>query len=169
MISWLPRPPDGLDLAMQRRSALTRLLTLAAASSAPAAWAATPPKVRVDVWKDAGCGCCQDWIAHIERHGFSAVLHDEGNAAARHRLGMPARLGSCHTARVEGYVIEGHVPAVEIHRLLKLRPVALGLAVPGMPVGSPGMDGPEYKGRKDPFDVLLVQADGHARVWQAYR
>ncbi len=82
---------------------------------------------------------------------------------------MPVELGSCHTATVEGYVIEGHVPASEMRRLLRERPKALGLAVPGMPVGSPGMDGPEYKGRRDPYDVLLVAAGGSTSVYRSYR
>ena len=82
---------------------------------------------------------------------------------------MPEKLGSCHTAQVGGYALEGHVPSRDIRRLLKERPKAVGLAVPGMPVGSPGMDGPEYQGRKDPYDVLLIQADGRSRVYQSYR
>jgi hypothetical protein len=86
----------------------------------------------------------------------------------RERLGMPQKLGSCHTALVAGYVIEGHVPAREIQRLLKDKPQALGLTVPRMPVGSPGMDGPEYGGRKDPYDVLLVAKDGTTTVFQRY-
>jgi hypothetical protein len=81
---------------------------------------------------------------------------------------MPAKLGSCHTALAGGYVIEGHVPAREIRRLLRERPDALGLSVPGMPIGSPGMDGPEYKGVVDPYDVLLVQADGRTTVFASY-
>ena len=95
-------------------------------------------------------------------------MHDTGNLQARDRLGMPRRLGSCHTAQVGGYVIEGHVPAREIHRLLRERPKALGLTVPGMPIGSPGMDGPEYGGRRQPYEVLLVAADGSTRVYQPY-
>jgi hypothetical protein len=82
---------------------------------------------------------------------------------------MPVALGSCHTAKVEGYAVEGHVPAREIQRLLKERPDAIGLAVPAMPLGSPGMDGPEYGGRNTPYDVLLVHRDGSSRVFQAYR
>lgn len=91
------------------------------------------------------------------------------NTDARQRLQMPIAHGSCHTALVDGYAIEGHVPAREIHRLLKERSAAIGLAVPAMPVGSPGMDGPAYGGRRDPYDVLLVGRDGSARVYQAYR
>jgi hypothetical protein len=122
----------------------------------------------VEVWKDPNCGCCHLWVEHLQTHGFKVNVRDVGNTAARQRLGMPEKLGSCHTATVGGYVIEGHVPAPDIRRLLKERPVALGLSVPGMPIGSPGMDGPEYKGRKDAFDVLLVQKDGSAKSFQAY-
>ena len=122
----------------------------------------------VEVWKDPNCGCCHLWVEHLQTHGFKVNVRDVGNTAARQRLGMLEKLGSCHTATVGGYVIEGHVPAADIRRLLKERPVALGLSVPGMPIGSPGMDGPEYKGRKDAFDVLLVQKDGSAKSFQAY-
>ena len=122
----------------------------------------------VEVWKDPNCGCCHLWVEHLQAHGFKVNVRDVGNTAARQRLGMPEKLGSCHTATVGGYVIEGHVPAADIRRLLKERPMALGLSVPGMPIGSPGMDGPEYKGRKDVFDVLLVQKDGSAKSFQAY-
>ena len=92
-----------------------------------------------------------------------------GNTAARKRLGIPEQLGSCHTALVGGYAIEGHVPAREIVRLLQEKPQGKGLAVPGMPVGSPGMDGAIYKGRKDPYDVLLVGWNGSTSVYQSYR
>lgn len=122
----------------------------------------------VEVWKDPNCGCCKDWITHLNGRGFATSVHDSGNAAKRTELGMPQRYGSCHTARVGPYVIEGHVPAREIHRLLKEKPAALGLAVPGMPIGSPGMDGPEYGARKDAYDVLLVKRDGSATMYQSY-
>jgi Cu/Ag efflux protein CusF len=122
----------------------------------------------VQVWKDPNCSCCQLWVEHLQASGFKVEVRDVGNTAARKRLGMPEQLGSCHTASVGGYVIEGHVPAAEIQRLLKERPAALGLSVPGMPIGSPGMDGPEYKGRKDAYDVLLVQKDGTAKSFQHY-
>ena len=131
--------------------------------------AAAPATVQVDVWKDPSCGCCGDWIKHLQRHGLQVAVHDSGNTAARSRAGIAQRYASCHTALVQGYALEGHVPAREVLRLLKERPTALVLAVPGMPVGSPGMDGPEYQGRKDPYDVLLLLADGSARVYQGYR
>lgn len=125
-------------------------------------------RTTVDVWKDPNCGCCQDWIAHLEQAGFAVQVHNTGNQAARQRLGLPERYASCHTAQVGGYVIEGHVPAQEIQRLLREQPKALGIAVPGMPVGSPGMDGPAYGGRRDPYAVLLVLRDGSNRVFARY-
>jgi len=133
-----------------------------------AGMAATPKGIDMEVWKDPSCGCCKDWIALMEQAGFSVRVSDIGNKGVRAQLGLPAKLGSCHTARVAGYVIEGHVPAREIKRLLRDKPDALGLTVPGMVVGSPGMDGPAYKGRKDPYDVLLVRRDGSTTVYQKY-
>ena len=124
---------------------------------------------KVEVWKDPNCGCCKDWIAHLEKSGFDVKVNDSGNDQARQRLGIPQSLGSCHTASVGGYAIEGHVPAREIKRLLAAKPQAVGLSVPGMPIGSPGMDAAIYKGRKDPFDVLLVARDGTSTVYQSYR
>jgi len=132
------------------------------------AGAAPGPSV-LEVWKSPTCGCCKDWIRHLESSGFQVKVRDTGNSAPRARLGIPMRLGSCHTAQVEGYAIEGHVPAREIRRLLGERPSALGLAVPGMPIGSPGMDGPAYGSRADPYDVLLVAKDGSTTSYQTYR
>jgi len=143
---------------LTRRHYLTALI---AAASLPMLATAGPAKIAVEVWKDPSCGCCKDWIAHMESNGFTLTVHDTGNAAARQRLGLPQRLASCHTAQVEGYVLEGHIPAADVRRLLKDKPQALGLAVPGMPLGSPGMDGPVYQGRKDPYDVLLVKKSGN--------
>jgi hypothetical protein len=148
------------------------LADLAAAACLPG-WAlaqSAPSKAGplVQVWKDPNCGCCKDWMVYLEKNGFRTQTFDTGNTAMRQRLGMPQKLGSCHTALVDGYVIEGHVPAREIQRLLKEKPQALGLSVPRMPLGSPGMDGPEYGGRKDPYDVLLVAKDGSATVFQSY-
>ena len=151
--------------AMQRR----QLLQLMAGGLALAA-AATPAQQRtlVEVWKDPNCGCCADWVKHLEAQGFQVKVNDTGNTAARKRLGIPEKLGSCHTALVAGYALEGHVPASDIRRLLKEKPQAVGLAVPGMPVGSPGMDGPAYGGRVDPYEVLLVGKDGSTRVFQRH-
>lgn len=130
--------------------------------------AVTAPRVPIQVWKDPNCGCCKDWITHLEENGFSVSVHDQGNNAARSRLGMPKKYASCHTALVQDYVIEGHVPASDIQRLLKEKPAALGLAVPAMPIGSPGMDGPTYGGRRDPYQVLLIQKNESATVFNSY-
>jgi hypothetical protein len=140
-----------------------------AALVAPAWAAAQVPGVHVEIWKSPTCGCCKDWIAHMERSGFRFTVHEVGNTAVRQRMRIPLALGSCHTAVIGRYAIEGHVPARDVQRLLKERPEAIGLTVPGMPVGSPGMDGPEYGGRKDPYDVLLVAMDGSTRVFSSYR
>ncbi len=151
---------------LTRRTVLMGTLLLHLAST----YAATP-KPTVEVWKSPTCGCCKDWVAHLEANGYVVTIREVGEsakAAQRAKLGMPEKLGSCHTALVNGYVLEGHVPAREITRLLAQRPRALGLAVPGMPVGSPGMDGPAYGGRVDPYAVMLVQRDGTASVFQRY-
>ena len=154
---------------MNKRSFLKAFAVMASVGSTtlglPAFARALPS---VEVWKDPNCGCCKDWVTYLEANGFQVRVHDSGNNAARARLGIPEKLGSCHTAQVGGYAIEGHVPARDIHRLLKERPKAVGLAVPGMPVGSPGMDAPIYGGRKDPYDVLLVLKNGSSRIYQSY-
>ena len=153
----------------RRRHALRALALGALAGAAPWAWAQKRAEpIAVEVWKDASCGCCGDWIAHMEQNGFKVTTHDTGNNAVRARLGLPARPGSCHTALVGGYLVEGHVHADEVHRLLRDKPAALGLAVPGMPIGSPGMDGPVYGGRRDAYDTLLVLRDGSTRVFRRH-
>ena len=141
---------------MQRRQFLAWLVTapLGASLVLPSA-AATDPFV--EVWKDPSCGCCKEWIAHVRNAGFTVTAHDTGNVAARTKAGIARQYGSCHTALVDGYAIEGHVPVREIQRLLKERPAAIGLAVPGMVIGSPGM---EQGGRVDPYRVLLLHRDG---------
>lgn len=151
---------------MKRR----RFIAAVAAFTAPGwAAAAAPGLPPVDVWKSPTCGCCQDWVTYLESHGFTVRVHDTGNTAMRARLRIPAALGSCHTALVGGYAIEGHVPVQDIRRLLAERPQAVGLAVPGMPIGSPGMDGPAYGNRTEPYDVLLVKADAPPSVFRAVR
>lgn len=154
-------------LSPARRGVLAGALGLGLLAGIPAL-AAGP--TRLQVWKSPTCGCCGDWIVHMREAGFEVDVHDTGNTAARARFGLPTRYGSCHTAMVEGYVIEGHVPAADVARLLREKPRALGLAVPGMPIGSPGMDGPAYGGRKDPYDTLLVESGGGGhRVFVAHR
>lgn len=146
-----------------------RGLLLAAGALPLAGLAQGPSRVLVEVWKDPECGCCHDWLQHLRDNGFAVKAHDSGNKATRAKLGIPPALASCHTGLVGGYAVEGHVPAREIRRLLQERPKALGLAVPGMPVGSPGMDGAVYGGRRDPYEVLLVLPSGETRVFAAYK
>lgn len=119
----------------------------------------------VEVYKTASCGCCKGWVKHLEANGFKVKAHDVQNPGDyRAKFGIPAELGSCHSGRVGGYALEGHVPAAEIKRLLASKPKAAGLAVPAMPMGSPGMEGP----RSDPYDVLLVKKDGKTSVFKHY-
>lgn len=126
--------------------------------------AAALPTVRV--FKTPTCGCCNAWIDHIEAAGFAVEATDVADTTPiAQRLAVPGDLRSCHTAQVGGYAIEGHVPAAEIRRLLADRPDAAGLAVPGMPVGSPGM---EMGDRRDPYRVLLFARDGTRRLFAQY-
>lgn len=128
-------------------------------------WAA-PDNLVVDVYKSPTCGCCSKWVDHLKANGFQVRAHDTQNVAAhKARLGVPDGYGSCHTAQVGGYLIEGHVPAKEIRRLLKERPRARGLVVPAMPMGSPGM---ETGGRKDTYEVFLVNRDGSTQTYAHY-
>lgn len=157
--------------ANRRQFALAGLAALALPAGALAQVQAQGQanSVQVEVWKSPSCGCCKDWIAHMEKSGFRFTVHETGNTAVRQRMRIPLALGSCHTAVIGRYAIEGHVPAKDVQRLLREKPEAVGLAVPGMPIGSPGMDGPEYGGRRDAYDVLLVAADGSTRVYSSYR
>lgn len=124
------------------------------------AWAQSA--TQIEVFKSPYCGCCEKWVEHMERSGFKVSAHNVNDVpAARKNLGMPDRFGSCHTAKIGGYVVEGHVPAADIQRLLKEKPKAIGLAAPGMPQGSPGME----TATPVPYETLLIQADGSARLF----
>jgi hypothetical protein len=140
---------------------LLPLLSFAQPGPAPG----LPP---IEIWKEPTCGCCGDWIAHVEASGFKVFVNVGGTAAMRARLGIPSTMASCHTARIGGYALEGHVPAREIRRLLREKPAAAGLAAPGMPIGSPGMDTASYQGKKNPYSVMLVARDGSAKTYQKY-
>ncbi|MAW85512.1 MAG: metal-binding protein [Phyllobacteriaceae bacterium] len=120
------------------------------------------------VLKDPNCGCCSAWIEILERDGFSVTLEaSEGAVLARYKSenGIPQSMVSCHTGRIDGYMVEGHVPVADIRRLLMERPDAIGLAVPGMPYGSPGM-GPESE--REAYDVFLIRHDGSTEVFTSY-
>lgn len=147
---------------MNRRSTLKGLAVAALGLPVFSALAAVPV---VRVYKSAGCGCCEEWIKHMEANGFTVKSQDVADTSVyRKRFGIPQELGSCHTAVVDGYALEGHVPAREVKRLLAEKPNAAGLSVPGMPLGSPGMEGP----RKDSYDVFLVLKSGDRSVYSHY-
>jgi len=116
----------------------------------------------VEVFKSPQCGCCGKWVEHLRQNGFEVRTHDANDVPAiRKAMRIPDRLGSCHTATTGGYVVEGHVPAADIRRLLKEKPKALGLAVPSMVPGSPGME----SDKPMPYQTLLVQTDGTTQVF----
>ncbi len=141
------------------------LLGLLVGSLAQASWAAPATPV-IDVYKSPTCGCCNKWIDHLKANGFTVRSHDTDNVAQHKvRLGVPPAYGSCHTAEIGGYLVEGHVPAGDIKRLLKEKPSARGLIVPAMPAGSPGM---ETGGRKDSYKVFIVNPNGSARTYAQY-
>ncbi|MDR2639038.1 MAG: DUF411 domain-containing protein [Helicobacteraceae bacterium] len=125
-------------------------------------------KIAATIYKDPNCGCCNDWIAHLQKNGFETTTID-GESEARNGLGIPLRYASCHTAKIGAYAIEGHVPANDILRLLKEAPEAIGLSVPNMPIGAPGMDGKAYGGVHETYKVLLIANDGSASVFSEYK
>lgn len=139
------------------RTPITRrgLIGIAAVMwAAPSAFAQNPI---ILVHRDPNCGCCGAWIEHLKTAGFAVTVQETSElAAVRKRLGVPPQLASCHTAEIDGYVIEGHVPALAIRRLLEMRPSQTGLAVPGMPIGSPGMEGT----KTEEYDVVLFGKGG---------
>jgi hypothetical protein len=150
---------------MNSRFELSRRRLLVASAAVLLAGPALAARDVIEVYKSASCGCCTKWIEHLRANGFDVKAHDVDDiTVSRARLGVPQALGSCHTGRVDRYLIEGHVPAKDIERLLRERPSAAGLAVPGMPRGSPGMEADVM----DPYDVLLFQPNGRYAVYQRY-
>lgn len=147
----------------------TRRLTLSllgVATAVLATVAAAPaPRTDVVVYKSPTCGCCSKWVDYLRKQGFTVVAHDTSDmAAVKAELGVPDAVSSCHTAMVGGYVIEGHVPAADIERLLKEHPKVVGLAVPGMVTGSPGMEG----GTPEHYKVLAFDARGTTTVFSTH-
>lgn len=121
---------------------------------------------KMTVWKSPWCGCCGNWIEHMKAAGFEVEVEEiEDLGTVKRMASVPDDLQSCHTARVGGYTVEGHVPASDVVRLLEERPDALGLVVPGMPSGSPGME----TGERDPYDVLMLRNDGETEVFSSHR
>jgi hypothetical protein len=160
----LPRPVlTALLLAVFSLSAWAGEISpsQSVAATTPGAAKALPKLV---VHKSPYCGCCELWVEHMKHAGFDVEVREVENLAPiKLALGVPAGAGSCHTAKVGGYFVEGHVPAEDIQRLLAEQPAAKGLAVPGMPAGSPGM--PVADGQGQPYEVLLIGADGSATVY----
>jgi len=126
-----------------------------------------PVPTRITVYNSENCECCWKWVAHLRDNGFDVHVEEHpGELRSTNALmGIPKPLAACHTALVSTYVLTGHVPAGDIKRLLAERPEARGLAVPGMPIGSPGM---EQGNRRESYDVLLFRSDGQTQVWSAY-
>lgn len=143
------------------------LVLLSFASFAAFTQSREPVGPEVVVYKRASCNCCKLWVEHLKKSGFSVQARDVRDLKPIHqRVGVPARQEACHTAEVGGYFVEGHVPAQDIKRLLRERPAAKGLAVPGMPVGSPGMEA--RSGKVTPYEVLLVAKDGSASTFSRH-
>ncbi|THD84761.1 DUF411 domain-containing protein [Aliigemmobacter aestuarii] len=152
---------------VSRRHLLVGGAAVILAGAAPALARAAAPAIHVV--KDPDCGCCGAWIDILAQEGFGVTTEHLGADALqafKRENGIPPSMASCHTARIEGYVIEGHVPVADIRRLLEERPDAVGLAVPGMPYGAPGM-GPEDE--RDAYDVHLILRDGRTRVFASYK
>ena len=151
---------------LSRRKILTASAGLFALSALPARARSTDNQMLV--MKDPNCGCCGAWIEIVEAAGFKVTIElSAGTALMRYKSenGIPEAMASCHTARIGGYTLEGHVPVADIRRILEERPEAIGLAVPGMPYGSPGM-GPESE--REAYDVLLIRKDGTNDVFAHY-
>lgn len=150
---------------MTRRTIIFAAAALFLALPVPA-YALTETSPAIEVWKSPSCGCCEKWAEYLRENGFDVAAYNSTRGMLAHmkrQMGIGPKLASCHTALIEGYTIEGHVPAEDIKRLLKERPDAIGLAVPEMPLGSPGMEQPD--GTTEPYDVLLVKKDGSVEVF----
>jgi len=139
----------------------------AAAADTPSATEGATSLPRMVVHKSPTCGCCGSWVEHMQEAGFQVEVRDtHALHSVKQALGIPTGKASCHTAEIDGYVVEGHVPAADIKRLLAERPDARGLLLPGMPLGSPGMETPD--GRVQPYTVELLADDGTTSVFQEH-
>jgi hypothetical protein len=141
---------------------------LALLLTAPA-HAVTDGAPSIEVWKSPSCGCCGKWVEHLEANGFAVKAKNTSPAMLdriKRQAGIEDKLAACHTGLIDGYAIEGHVPAADIKKLLEERPEAIGLTVPNMPIGSPGMEKPD--GETEPYDVLLVKKDGSVEVFASH-
>ena len=155
------KPREQVTTTKRRR--IARLLSLLVILLPAAAMAAS-----VEMMTTSGCSCCQAWARHLRAAGFEVTVKDLAMGQlmrAKLDAGVPATLAACHTARIGGYIVEGHVPVREIERLLAEKPDAIGLVVPGMPLGSPGM---ESGHRREAYEVLMLKRDGTTQVFQRY-
>jgi hypothetical protein len=148
------------------RIPISRTLALLVASAVGlaslASWAEPPASPVIAIFRSSACGCCSKWAEHLQENGFTVEeIETHDLVSVKRRYGVPPQFSTCHTGVVGGYVIEGHVPAPDIQRLLRERPPAAGLVVPGMPMGSPGMEGEVSQA----YDVLLFDAAGRTKVY----
>ena len=126
----------------------------------------TVEPIVIEVYRSPSCGCCSKWIAHLKENQFDVKDHVTNDVQViKDKYGVPEKMASCHTALVNGYVVEGHVPAADIKKLLKLKPAVIGISVPGMPAGTPGM---EMGGRKDPYKVVSFDKEKKYQVFSSY-
>ena len=161
----------GYDVRMRTKPFVIGVSVLVFAS---ATWVLAQPKpvssrIAATVWKTPTCGCCSIWVEHLRANGFQVETKDVSAAEVRavsKAAGLKDEGTSCHTAKIGNYIVEGHVPAADIHRMLKDKPAIAGIAAPGMPMGSPGMD---QGGVKEPYDVLAFTKDGKTTVFAKHK
>lgn len=147
---------------MTKRTIIPIVAALLLGVAGLTAWQTRNTLPTVTVYKSPTCGCCSKWVTHLEQAGFEVKAIDMPDTTPmRTRLGVPANLASCHTAVVDGYTVEGHVPADVVKKMLADRPAIAGIAVPGMPIGSPGMEGPN----PEPYDIIAYGKDGSRSVY----
>jgi hypothetical protein len=147
---------------------VTRLLGALLAAMLWAAPAHAAAEDSIEVWKSDSCRCCINWVKHLEANGFAVKVHAADPSMLdeiKQKWGIGEKLASCHTGKIGPYVIEGHVPAPDIKRLVAEEPEAVGLTVPGMPIGSPGM---EQGDETQPYDVLLIKKDGTTEIFASH-
>lgn len=146
---------------MKKRTSIRMLVAASLLALGSAAHAAN-----MTIYKSASCGCCAKWVEHVQKHGFTVnVVNVDDIMAVKAKAGIPNKLASCHTSMVGGYVVEGHVPAADIKKLLAEKPKAKGITVPGMPMGAPGM---EHGDHRQPYETLLLKADGSTAIFASH-
>lgn len=146
---------------------LDNLLLVSLVAVVTSSWAATETPVDVTVHRSPTCSCCEKWVAHMKANNFNVTdIVTDDMQSVKNKFGVSAEMASCHTAIVNGYVVEGHVPANDIKQLLKTKPSVVGISVPGMPTGTPGM---EMGDKKDAYDVVSFDEKNQAKVFNSYK